>query len=52
MAKTENTIEIMNEKIASLGGKYTTSKMLDIEKYKRKKLININIIEKINAIVR
>ncbi|MFE3976944.1 MULTISPECIES: hypothetical protein [unclassified Peribacillus] len=51
IAKTENTIEIMNEKIASFGGKYTTSKMPDIEKYKRKMLININIIEKINAIV-
>jgi c-di-GMP-binding flagellar brake protein YcgR len=51
IAKTENTIEIKNEKIASFGGKYATSKMLDIEKNKRKLLININIIEKINAIV-
>ena len=51
MAKTENTLEIKNEKIAIFGVKYTKSKMLEIEKYKRKMQMNINIIEKINAIV-
>lgn len=51
MAKTENTIEIKNEKIASFGGKYTTSKMPIMGKYKNKMLTNINIIEKSNAIV-
>ncbi|MFY0805760.1 hypothetical protein [Peribacillus frigoritolerans] len=51
IAKTENIIEIKKEKIASFGGKYATSKMPDMEKNKRKMLININIIEKINAIV-
>jgi len=51
IAKTENTIEIKNEKIASFGGKYAMSKMPDMEKNKRKLLININIIKKINAIV-
>jgi hypothetical protein len=51
IAKTENTQEIKNEKMASFGGKYATSKIPDIGKYKRKMLININIIENINAIV-
>lgn len=51
IAKTENTIEIMNEKIASFDGKDTKSKMPIIGKYKNKKLTNINIIEKSNAIV-
>lgn len=51
IAKTENTQEIKNEKMAIFGVKYTRSKMLDIEKNKRKMLINRNIIENINAIV-
>ncbi|MEJ9232829.1 hypothetical protein LAV79_26010 [Peribacillus butanolivorans] len=51
MAKTENTIEIKNEKITSFGGKYTTSKISIIGKYKNIMLTNINIIEKSNAIV-
>ncbi len=51
IAKTENTQEIKIEKMAIFGAKYTRSKMLDIEKNKRKMLINRNIIEKINAIV-
>ncbi|MGE7186588.1 hypothetical protein ACQKKK_22305 [Peribacillus sp. NPDC006672] len=51
MAKTENTIEIKNEKIASFGEKYTMSKMPIIGKNKNKMLTNINIIEKSNAIV-
>jgi hypothetical protein len=51
IAKTENTQEIKNAKIAIFGVKYTRSKMLVIEKYKRKMLINRNIIENINAIV-
>ncbi|MGG4268236.1 hypothetical protein [Peribacillus simplex] len=41
----------MNEKIASFDGKDTKSKMPIIGKYKNKKLTNINIIEKSNAIV-
>ena len=51
IAKTENTQEIKNEKIANFGVKYTRSKMLIIGKFKRKMLINRNIIENINAIV-
>jgi hypothetical protein len=51
IAKTENTQEIKNEKMASFGVKYTTSKIPDIGKYKRNMLINRNIIENINAIV-
>lgn len=51
IAKTENTQEIKNANIAIFGVKYTRSKMLVIEKYKRKMLINRNIIENINAIV-
>ncbi|MEY8192102.1 hypothetical protein AB4X15_20900 [Peribacillus simplex] len=51
MAKTENTIEIKNEKIASFDGKYTMSKMPIIGKYKNNMLTNINIIEKSNAIL-
>lgn len=51
IAKTENTQEIKNEKMAIWGVKYTKSKMPDIEKNKRKMLINRNIIENINAIV-
>lgn len=51
MAKIENIIEIKKEKIASFGGRYATSKMPDIEKDKRKMLVNINIIKKRIAIV-
>jgi hypothetical protein len=36
IAKTENTIEIKNEKMAIWGVKYTKSKMPDIEKTKEK----------------
>ncbi|MGE7768452.1 hypothetical protein [Peribacillus sp. NPDC096540] len=43
MAKTENIIEIENEKIASFGGKYATSKMLIIGKYK----IKMHVLDKI-----
>lgn len=51
IAKTENIIEIANEKKANFDEKYATSKIPIIGKYKINMLTNINISEKSNASV-